>query len=84
MNNHKTIFFFVAILALKICMAQNVQITNGWYYIDGQKFFVKGIGYETHTRPGQVPWVYKFDADLIRFDLERIKNAGFNTIRTWG
>ena len=65
-------------------MAQNVQITNGWYYIDGQKFFVKGIGYETHTRPGQVPWVYKFDADLIRFDLERIKNAGFNTIRTWG
>jgi len=83
-KNHKTIFFLVAILALKICMAQNVQITNGWYYIDGQKFFVKGIGYETHTRPGQVPWVYKFDADLIRFDLERIKNAGFNTIRTWG
>ena len=62
---------------------QNVQVINGWYYIDGQKFFIKGIGYETHTRPGQVPWIYSFDPDLINYDLTRIKNAGFNTIRTW-
>ncbi|MDP3580612.1 MAG: hypothetical protein Q8S39_01680, partial [Ignavibacteria bacterium] len=82
--NHKKIFFLILLCISKIYLAQNVQITNGWYYIDGQKFFVKGIGYETHTRPGQVPWIYKFDADLIRFDLDRIKNAGFNTIRTWG
>lgn len=80
----KRIFIVIVIISFKICFAQNIQITNGWYYIDGKKFFVKGIGYETHTRPGQVPWVYKFDADLIRFDLERIKSAGFNTIRTWG
>lgn len=84
MKSFGKIFFLLTILTLKICVAQNVQIANGWYYIDGKKFFVKGIGYETHTRPGQAPWIYKFDADLIRFDLDRIKNAGFNTIRTWG
>ncbi|MCX6150588.1 MAG: T9SS type A sorting domain-containing protein [Ignavibacteriales bacterium] len=64
--------------------AQNIQITDGWYFIDNNKFFIKGIGYETHTRPGQVPWIYSFNADLIREDLQRIKDAGFNTIRTWG
>jgi hypothetical protein len=64
--------------------SQDVSIVDGWYHIDGEKFFVKGIGYETHTRPGQVPWVYRFDADLIADDMERIKAAGFNTIRTWG
>jgi len=64
--------------------AQNIQISDGWYFIDSNKFFIKGIGYETHTRPGQVPWVYNFNADLIRYDLQRIKDAGFNTIRTWG
>jgi hypothetical protein len=72
------------LLYTSVSIAQHLQIVDDWYYIDGQKFFIKGIGYETHTRPGQVPWVYAFDADLITFDLNRIKNAGYNTIRTWG
>jgi exo-beta-1,3-glucanase (GH17 family) len=82
---------YALLFVLGICLfsftpgfCQNVQIIDDWYYIDGEKFFVKGIGYETHTRPGQVPWVYAFDANLIQFDLDRIKAAGFNTIRTWG
>ncbi len=66
------------------CLSQNVQIKDGWHFVDDRKFFVKGIGYETHTRPGQLSWIYSFDADLIRFDLNRIRDAGFNTIRTWG
>jgi hypothetical protein len=78
------ISIFVILFNSSFCYTQGIQIIDGWYYIDGEKFFVKGIGYETHTRPGQVPWVYSFDADLIAFDLNRIKNAGFNTIRTWG
>jgi len=64
--------------------AQEMRVQDGWYMLDGERFFVKGIGYETHTRPGQVPWVYQFDADQIRNDLSRIRDAGFNTIRTWG
>ncbi len=79
----KSFPFFIILFSSSLCFSQNVQIIDGWYYIDGEKFFVKGIGYETHTRPGQVPWEYSFDADIIEFDLNRIKNAGFNTIRTW-
>ena len=78
------IHIFIILFSSSFCFAQNIQIIDGWYYINGKKFFVKGIGYETHTRPGQVPWIYSFDSDLIEFDLNRIKNAGFNTIRTWG
>jgi len=52
--------------------------------VDNEKFFVKGIGFETHTRPGQVPWIYSFDSDLITHDLELIRQAGYNTVRTWG
>ena len=74
----------VILFSFSLSIAQNLEIIDGWYYINGEKFFVKGIGYETHTRPGQVPWVYSFNPDLIQFDLNRIKSAGFNTIRTWG
>ena len=84
MKRNYTFFTLLFILAINVCNAQSVSVNNGWLYINGNKFFVKGIGYETHTRPGQVPWVYSFNPDLIRFDLQRIKNAGFNTIRTWG
>ena len=77
------LFSFILFLSTPICYAQNVQLVDGWYYMNGQKFFIKGIGYETHTRPGQVPWNYSFDPNLINYDLTRIKNAGFNTIRTW-
>lgn len=72
------IFLFSALI-----YSQNVHIIGDWFYINGQKFFIKGIGYDTHTRPGQVPWNYEFDATLMNDDLTRIKDAGFNTIRTW-
>ncbi|MFH2032150.1 MAG: T9SS type A sorting domain-containing protein [Bacteroidota bacterium] len=74
----------VILYSSSLYLAQDLEIIDDWYYISGKKFFVKGIGYETHTRPGQVPWIYEFDADLITYDLDRIKNAGYNTIRTWG
>jgi hypothetical protein len=76
---HWMIFFAVA-----AGLAQEMRVQDGWFTIDGERFFVKGIGYETHTRPGQTPWTYTFDADLIRNDLSRIRDAGFNTLRTWG
>ena len=46
----------VILFSFSLSIAQNLEIIDGWYYINGEKFFVKGIGYETHTRPGQVPW----------------------------
>src|SRR4030067_1538866 len=78
------IYVLVILFSSSLSIPQNLEIIDGWYYINGEKFFVKGIGYETHTRPGQVPWVYSINPDLIQFDLNRIKSAGFNTIRTWG
>jgi hypothetical protein len=63
--------------------SQSVEVKNKSFYIDGKKFFVKGIGFETGATPGKVPWVKTFDEGLLRFDIQRIVNGGFNTIRTW-
>ncbi|MEI7980080.1 MAG: hypothetical protein WCI71_00410 [Bacteroidota bacterium] len=63
--------------------AQQVEVKNNSFYIDGQKFFVKGIGYEAGAIPGMLPWERTFDPDLLRFDMNRIRAGGFNTIRTW-
>jgi hypothetical protein len=60
-----------------------LQIRNGWLYIDNEKFFVKGIGYEAGARPGQYPWERTFEPGIITLDMNRIIDGGFNTIRTW-
>ena len=62
----------------------DIELKNGYFYIDGNKFFVKGVGYEVGAIPGQLPWERAFDPDLLDFDMQRIESAGFNTIRTWG
>ncbi|MGC9364540.1 MAG: T9SS type A sorting domain-containing protein [Fidelibacterota bacterium] len=81
---HRITFIIISGIVLPFSIGWGFEIRDGWYYVNGEKFFIKGIGYETHTRPGQVPWQYDFNADLIRSDLQRMRNAGFNTIRTWG
>lgn len=63
----------------------NLEIKDNWYYINGEKFFIKAIGYEIGARPGQHPYegVRSDDLDLLKFDLKVIKEGGYNTIRTW-
>ncbi len=62
-----------------------IEIKNNWYYLNGEKFFIKAIGYEIGARPGQHPYqgVRADDLDLLAFDLKVIKEAGYNAIRTW-
>ncbi|NTW26439.1 MAG: hypothetical protein HGA37_17205 [Lentimicrobium sp.] len=62
-----------------------IELKNNWYYLDGQRFFIKAIGYEIGARPGQHPYEGKRndDLDLMQFDLKVIKEGGYNTIRTW-
>jgi len=62
-----------------------IEIKDNWYYLNGEKFFIKAIGYEIGARPGQHPYndVRIDDLDLMKFDLKAIKDAGFNAIRTW-
>jgi hypothetical protein len=75
-------------LVLSIGLAQpatKIQLKDNWYYLNGQKFFIKAIGYEIGARPGEHPYedARKDHLELMRFDLARIKEGGYNTIRTW-
>jgi hypothetical protein len=81
------------LLALLVCCVtalaapapkSKIEIKDGWYYIDGHKFFVNAIGYEPGARPGEAPYKQRVsNLPEIRQDLEKIKAAGFNGIRTW-
>jgi len=63
----------------------NIELKNNWYYINGERFFIKAIGYEIGARPGEHPYedAKKDDLDLMEFDLKVIKEGGYNCIRTW-
>ena len=61
-----------------------LEIKDGWYYINGQKFFVNAVGYEIGARPGQHPYIVRnSEPQRVKSDMEAIKQAGFNAIRTW-
>jgi hypothetical protein len=57
-----------------------IELKNNWYYLNGQRFFIKAIiGYEMDARPGQHPYegVRADDLDLLKFDLKVIKEEGY-------
>jgi hypothetical protein len=75
-------------LSFLITFAQTttkLEIRDNWYYLNGEKFFIKAIGYEIGARPGQHPYegTKSDDLDLLKFDLKVIKEGGYNCIRTW-
>ncbi len=66
-------------------MGQNHPVTmkDGFFYLNGKKFFVKGLGIEI-GRPGEInnsPATY--NPKWFRFDVQRMLSAGYNTVRTW-
>ena len=60
-----------------------VGIDGDAFTVGGEKFQILAIGYEIGIRPGMIPWDHKFRPDLLHADFKRIKEAGFNTLRTW-
>jgi len=61
-----------------------IEIKNGWFYVNGERFFVKGVNY-CGWRPGRSPHdLDNVDLKLAENDFRLIKEAGFNTIRTAG
>lgn len=61
-----------------------IELKDGFYYLDGRKFLVNALGYESGARPGEVPYGTEArNLAQIREDLKTIKAAGFNGIRTW-
>jgi len=79
---------FISLLAINISFAQTktkLELKDKWYFLNGERFFIKAIGYEIWARPGQHPYEGKRadDLELMKFDLKVIKEGGYNTIRTW-
>ena len=70
--------------ATDVSSETRVEIRDGWYHINGQKFFVNALGYEIGARPGQHPYVKRWsEPERVKSDIAVIKEAGFNAIRTW-
>jgi len=88
MKNRIEFLFLICQLSILSAFAQpqnKLEIKDSWYYLNGERFFIKAIGYEIGARPGQHPYegVRADDLDLMSFDLKVIKDGGYNTIRTW-
>jgi len=88
MNIKPLLVTYMCLMGFTAGFAQSktkLEIKDSWYYINGEKFFVKAIGYEIGARPGQHPYqgAKVEDLDLLKFDLQVIKEGGYNTIRTW-
>jgi hypothetical protein len=80
-----TVLLLNTILPLFAQPKTTIELKDNWYYLNGQRFFIKAIGYEIGARPGQHPYegVRADDLDLLKFDLKVIREGGYNTIRTW-
>ena len=59
-----------------------IELKEGSIYLNGKKFFIKGVGYSPY-RPDQWPGS-PIPLDIVKSDFKRIKEAGFNTLRVWG
>lgn len=59
-----------------------VEIRGEWILVDGEPFLVKGVGYSPF-RPGQRPGKDTVSLEVMASDFQRIREGGFNTIRTW-
>lgn len=62
--------------------ARNVFVRDGQFLVDGAPFFVNAVGWDP-ARPGELPWTRTVNAAEVEADFARMKQAGFNTVRTW-
>ena len=77
-------FLFLFLLLPSLLHASRVEIRDGRFYVDGEPFYVRAVGYAP-WRPHQRPGVSYTDTNRpwTKMDFERMKAAHFNTIRTW-
>jgi hypothetical protein len=88
MKKRLRLLFILSQMTFLVGLAQpktEIKIKDNWYYLNGEKFFIKAIGYEIGARPGQHPYQggRNDNLDLMKFDLKQIKEGGYNAIRTW-
>ncbi len=78
------LLFLFALHSSLVLGSSRVEIREGRFYVDGEPFFVRGVGYAP-WRPHQRPGVSYTDTNYryTKMDFERIKKAHFNVVRTW-
>jgi len=57
MNRFITLLAFLACCVTALAApapGSRIEIKDGWYYVDGHKFFVNAIGYEAGARPANI------------------------------
>ena len=57
-----------------------VEIRDGWFYRNGEKTFIKGVCFLEHH--WVVDHLERSSLDVMAYEFDRIREAGFNTIRT--
>lgn len=78
-----TVLFTIFYIGLSsFCFASTLKIKGDKFYLDGSPFFINAVGYAP-WRPGQWPGTDKVDPKIVEYDFKMIKEAGFNSIRTW-
>ena len=82
-NTSFTKWLLCCLLFPLLANGQEIELKNNFFYLDGQKIFLKGIGYEVGATPGELPWAHTFNPEVLHADIQRILAGGFNTIRTW-
>jgi hypothetical protein len=70
------------LFSLSAFSGDNIRIKKNWFIVNKERFLIKGIGY-SNCRPHEQPNSKKIDLDQEREDFKLIREAGFNTIRTW-
>ena len=61
-------------------VAGRVEMRDGWFYVDGEKFFIKGVCFfENHDVEGEFT---RSSLDVMDHEFRKIREAGFNTIRS--
>ena len=76
------ILIVLALILIRNVEANRIKIKGDWFYLNGKRFFVNAVGY-SGWRPHQWPGTDKVNLKLVDLDFKRIKEAGFNTVRTW-
>lgn len=60
-----------------------VEARGDRLFLDSAPFFVRAVGYEAGCRPGRLPWKRPYEPALLAGDFVNVRQAGFNTLRTW-
>jgi len=72
-----TVYFDNLRLSSGLPVDTAVEKQGDWFYVNGEKFFVKGVCFFENHDAG------RSSLEVLDYEFRKIKEAGFNTIRSW-